>query len=89
MVLDKLVKSITPEIYKNLKYAVETGRWPNGEPVSDPQREQCLQAIIAYDHLQLPESERVGYIDRAEKSKGELCEDEWQDLPVLDPKNSA
>ncbi|HEY8386451.1 MAG TPA: DUF1315 family protein [Porticoccaceae bacterium] len=58
----ELVKNLTPEIYENLKRAVELGKWPNGERLTQEQRETCLQAVIAWDMLHKPEQERVGYI---------------------------
>lgn len=58
----KMVSSLTPEIYENLKRAVELGKWPNGERLTPEQREHCLQAVIAYDALHKGEQERVGFI---------------------------
>ena len=59
----ELLASMTPEIHQNLKTAVELGKWPNGERLSAEQVELCLQAVIAYDQRNLPETERVAYID--------------------------
>jgi len=58
----QLIGTMTPDIYENLKRAVELGKWPNGEPLSPEQRETCLEAVIAYDHKHKPEEERVGFI---------------------------
>ena len=58
-----LIDRITPEIYENLKQAVELGKWPNGEPLSKEQRESCLQAVIAWDIKHKPEEQRVGYVN--------------------------
>lgn len=60
-----LIDSITPEIHENLKTAVETGRWSNGDRLSQEQVENCLQAIIAYEARNLSEEQRVGYIDKS------------------------
>ena len=60
-----LLESITPEIHENLKSAVETGRWSNGDKLSQTQVEHCLQAIIAYEARNLREEQRVGYIDKS------------------------
>jgi uncharacterized protein YeaC (DUF1315 family) len=62
MDFQQLIESITPEIYSNLKRAVETGKWPDGAPLTAEQREHSLQAIIAYDARHKSEEERVGYI---------------------------
>lgn len=64
---DKLVGSLTPEVYERLKRAVETGRWPDGREVTAVQREHCLNAIITWGESHLPPEERVGFIDRGRK----------------------
>ncbi len=69
-----LVEGMTPAIYRNLKRAVETGKWPDGKPLSPEQRRESLQALIAWGELHLPENERVGFIDRGHKA-GETCDD--------------
>lgn len=48
MSLDKLLASVTPEVYENLKFAVETGKWQNGQKLTDKQREDSLQLVLAY-----------------------------------------
>ena len=48
MNLDKMLESVTPEVYENLKYAVETGKWQNGQKVSQEQRDNALQLVMAY-----------------------------------------
>lgn len=58
-----MIEKITPEIYQNLKQSVELGKWPNGQPLTNEQKETCLQAIIAWEAQNLPEKERTGFID--------------------------
>lgn len=65
MNFDDMIAAMTPDIYASLKRAVELGKWPNGERLSQTQRETSLRAVIAYEHRQnLPEEQRIGYIDR-------------------------
>jgi uncharacterized protein len=71
MDFQQLIESITPEIYANLKGAVELGKWPDGSRLTIDQREQSLQAIIAYDARHKAKEERVGYI--APKKSKEPC----------------
>lgn len=71
---EALVAAMSPELHASLKTAVELGRWPNGDRLSPEQREHCLQAIIAWDEANLPEHERVGYIDRTGLGKSH-CDD--------------
>ena len=70
----QLIDSMTPDIYRSLRRAVEIGKWPDGKPLSPEQRSESLQALIAWGQLNLPESERIGYIDRGHKA-GEMCDD--------------
>jgi uncharacterized protein YeaC (DUF1315 family) len=62
MDLQQLLNSITPEIYQNLKVAVELGKWADGNKLSREQRQLCMQAVIAYEHKHLPPEEHTGYI---------------------------
>ncbi len=64
----ELIESMTPEVYESLKRAVELGKWPDGRRLSAEQREECLQAIIAWGNLNLPEEQRVGYMSQRCKS---------------------
>ena len=68
MQLADFLENITPEQYQNLKQSIELGRWPNGERMTPEQRDLSLQALIAYEHKHLPESERVGYMPQTCKS---------------------
>lgn len=63
-----LLASMTPEVHQRLKTAIELSRWPNGERLTAEQLELSLQAVIAWDELHLPETERVAYIDRSKPS---------------------
>lgn len=74
MKFDDLINSITPEAYQNLKRAVELGKWPDGTRLSQEQREQCMQAVIAYDAKHSSEDERIGHIDKGTKEEGEVCD---------------
>lgn len=79
MNFQELIDGITPDIYRNLKRAVEIGKWPDGRGLTMEQRELSMQAVIAYELKHVDERERTGYIDRGSKAEGELCDD---DAPV-------
>jgi uncharacterized protein YeaC (DUF1315 family) len=70
----QLVKSMTPEIYQNLKSAVECGKWPDGKAVSREQREHCMQAMIIWGEINLSENERIGFVDKGRKG-GDVCDE--------------
>jgi len=62
MNIDQFDRLISPEIYDKFRQAVAIGKWPDGRPLSPEQREICMQAIIAYEHKNLPEEQRTGYV---------------------------
>lgn len=57
-----LIDKLTPDIYRQLKTAVEIGKWPTGQGLSKEQRELCMQAVIAYEQKNIAEDERTGYV---------------------------
>lgn len=69
-----LVKQLTPELVQQLRRAIEIGKWPDGRRVTDEQRANCMEAVLHWEMLNLPEEERTGYIDRGEKKEGEVCD---------------
>lgn len=78
MNFEQLIASINPDIHRNLKRAIEIGKWPDGRLLDTEQRALCMQAVIAYEKA-LPETERVGYIDRGSKAPGAVCDDDHHD----------
>lgn len=72
----QLISEITPDIYRNLKRAVEIGKWPDGRALTLEQRELSMQAVIAFELQHVDERDRTGYIDRGAKAEGEVCDDD-------------
>jgi len=69
---DEMIQNITPQIYESLKLAIEIGKWPDGRKLTREQKELTLQAMIAWEGLNLPEDQRTGYMgDQQCSSKGE------------------
>ena len=75
----QLIETMTPEVHRNLKRAVELGKWPDGRQVTAEQRQNALQAVIAWDQLHLETPERVGFIDKGHKA-GDSCDDPQETL---------
>lgn len=75
MNVEQLLTAMTPDVYERLRQAVETGKWPDGNVLSDEQKENCLQAVLLYqarvaqtnEHMTVGDSGEVIY-----KSKSEL-----------------
>ncbi|MCA6064902.1 YeaC family protein [Thalassolituus marinus] len=83
MTLEELIKAMTPEIYQNMRSAIELGRWPDGRKLDEEQRALCMEAVIYYEQLNdLPASERVGYMEDACKSEGKHGDDDVQTLTI-------
>jgi uncharacterized protein YeaC (DUF1315 family) len=66
----QLIDSMTPELYRRLQRALETGRWPDGRALTAEQRQHSMRAVIAWGEAHLPPEQRVGYIDRGRKTGG-------------------
>ncbi len=79
MDFQELIKSITPEIYNKLKSSIETGKWPDGTQLTPIQKDNTLQAIIAYDALHKPEDERVGYVPSKQETQEACSENKGSD----------
>lgn len=75
MNVEQILAAMTPEVYDRLRQAVETGKWPDGNPLSEDQKENCLQAVLLYqarvartnEHMTVGESGEIVH-----KSKSEL-----------------
>lgn len=70
----QMIDNMSPEIYQSLKRSVEVGKWPDGKTLTPGQRQNAMQAIIAWGEKHLPEAERVGFIDKGHK-EGDSCDD--------------
>lgn len=84
MNFDDVLKSITPEVYENLKTAIELGKWADGRKLTQEQKENCMQAVIAYELKHIPAEQRTGYVPPKAHSHcgsdGEIAEPEDQPL---------
>lgn len=72
---EQLINAITPEAYERLLYAVETGKWPEGTPLSQEQRDSCMQAVMLYQSKHNTNAEHMTVAAGGEikfKSKAEL-----------------
>ncbi|MEJ3622628.1 YeaC family protein [Vibrio vulnificus] len=72
---EQLLSAMTPEVYQRLTYAVEIGRWPEGTPLSQTQRDSCMQAVMLYQSKHNIDAEHMSVAAGGEicfKSKAEL-----------------
>lgn len=54
-----LIENMSEDMYLRLKYAAETGKWPEGTVVDDKQRESALQLSMAYQAKYLDSKEML------------------------------
>lgn len=75
--LQQLIQSLTPEIYQNLRTAVELGKWADGRKITEAQRASAFEAIIYYEHHNnVPAEQRVGHMEQQGKpTYGEIYAD--------------
>ncbi|CAM3635752.1 YeaC family protein [Parendozoicomonas haliclonae] len=81
MSFQDFVASLTPEVVANLRRGVELGKWPDGRPLTPEQREQSLEAVLAWEAKHLPEDQRTGYMSQSCKSGGK--KDDAQEESIL------
>lgn len=73
MTYEELIERLDPTVYQSLRRAIELGKWPDGRTLSGEQRAICMEAVIHYENTHnIPEQDRVGYIDRS-KEDGSTC----------------
>ena len=64
MGIEEVLNSMTSDIYQSMRCSLELGKWPNGRLITPEQKEITLQALIIYEHKNMPESERIGFIEQ-------------------------
>ena len=70
MTFEEIIQKIDPQIYKNLRTALELGKWPDGRVLTRDQKEISMQAVIYYENKSnIPESDRIGFIDTIKVEK--------------------
>ena len=79
----KVLEHLNPTIYEQLKQSLEVGKWPDGELLTERQKEIVMQALIGWGEIHLPAEQRIGYIDKGKKEKS------WNDGTSSDVDSSA
>jgi len=80
MTVEELIKAMTPDIYRNMKSALELSRWADGRKLDADQKVICMEALIRYENLTaMPADQRIGYMESACKSSKD---DDTQTLTI-------
>ena len=64
-----MLEHLNPTVYEQLKQSLEIGKWPDGELLTERQKEIVMQALISWGEIHLPAEQRIGYIDKGKKEK--------------------
>lgn len=81
---ERILASMTPEIYQRLMTAVELGKWPDGVALTAEQKENCLQMVMLWQsrHNRDPQHMSIGTDGQITmKSKRSLLA-ELEDVPA-------
>jgi hypothetical protein len=70
---NRAIKQLSPEIYQNMKTAIEVGKWPDGRIATPEQKEHAMRAVIAYERMHnVDPSQRIGFVN----VKGSDCHED-------------
>lgn len=77
--LDAMLASMTPDLYERLAAAVETGKWPDGNALTSPQREHCMQLVMLYQarHNANPQHMTIGQDGNIVTKSKQALKEEW------------
>ena len=63
-----VAKNLDLPTYEKLKTAVEIGKWPTGQSLTQEQKTICMEAVMTYEAANFSEDKRTGYMEQACKS---------------------
>lgn len=78
---EDMLGALDDELINRFKTALELGKWPDGQALTQEQKDICMQAVIVYEHKNVPEEERTGYVPPKETPcapKDETNPIKWQ-----------
>ncbi|MCV2884237.1 DUF1315 family protein [Aestuariibacter sp. AA17] len=92
MNIDALLASVTPEIYQKLRTAVELGKWEDGTPLTQEQKDNTLHMVMLYQSKILQSDEFMTVGESGEivhKTKRELKQELSANALKEDPNTIA
>jgi uncharacterized protein YeaC (DUF1315 family) len=77
-------QQLSPDIIERFRLALAQGKWPDGQTVTDSQKEILTQAIIVYDAAHKADGQRIGELEgecasKSTESNSAKKRDEKQD----------
>lgn len=73
---ETILASLTPEIVAKFRTAIEIGKWEDGRSLTDEQKQTCMQAVMVWEHENLPAEDRIGYINKPKREDGSTVGEE-------------
>ena len=56
-------QQLSPDIIERFRLALAQGKWPDGQAVTDSQKDIMTQAIIVYDAAHKADGQRIGELE--------------------------
>ncbi|MCW8328320.1 DUF1315 family protein [Photobacterium sp. SDRW27] len=87
MDLEQLLNAMTPEVFQRISTAVEIGKWPDGTPLTQQQRDSAMQAMMLYQSRHNTNAEHMSVEAGGEikfKTKAEFKQDFGIEEPAQD-----
>lgn len=78
MDIEKIIASMTPELYQRLATAVELGKWPDGVALTPEQKENSMQLVMLWQARNNTDAQHMTIDTNGQmvmKSKQQLKED--------------
>ncbi|TEW45343.1 YeaC family protein [Psychromonas algicola] len=89
--INDYAKNISPSLYEKLKTAVETGKWLDGEPLTEEQKAHSLQLVMAYqkefnidpDHFTIAQNGEIHMVPKKVLKNQFAEKDDSDDIHIL------
>lgn len=83
MQTEQLVANMDEGLYLRLKEAVETGRWPDGQPLTSQQKEDSFTLVMLYQAKHMDQTEPFSIAKGGkviQKTKAQLQREQAQEI---------
>ncbi|MEP7703053.1 DUF1315 family protein [Paraglaciecola sp. 25GB23A] len=89
MNVELLLQNMSESVYEKLRGSVETGKWLDGSPLTEQQKETCIQAVMLYQskvlksdqHMTIGEDGQIVHKSR-EKLKQEFAQQSFDNQTI-------
>ncbi len=90
MDIQEFINNINPQLHQVLRQSLELGRLPDGRRFDAEEKALLLQALIAWEQNNIPEEQRIGYIEKPQcASERNIFKDSVAEQPLSIIDNKA